>query len=135
VSVCQIYDGSDHPDSDSLQRRRSRGRLSDSASTLSAAPRRLQSLLIRGGGAPDIHVPLIASGGHGQNPAVAEAGGISPKQTGENVATVEAADRSREAPETTGSRRAAPEQVSKRAAPEQGMSDRPVKKAQVRSKM
>jgi hypothetical protein len=28
----------------------------------SAAPRRLQSLLIRGGGAPDVHVPLIAGG-------------------------------------------------------------------------
>jgi hypothetical protein len=59
VSVRQIYDGSDRLDSDSLQRRRSRGRSSDSASTPSAvpvvepstAPRRLQSLLIRGGGA------------------------------------------------------------------------------------
>jgi hypothetical protein len=54
VSVRQIYDGSDRPDSDSLQRRRSRGRSLDSASTpsvapvaeLSTAPRRLQSLLI-----------------------------------------------------------------------------------------
>jgi hypothetical protein len=54
---------------------------------------------------------------------------------GENVATVEAAGRSGEAPETTDSRRAVPEQGSKRAAPEQGMSDHPVKKARVRSKM
>jgi hypothetical protein len=59
VSVCQLYDGSDRPDSNSLQRRRSRGRSSDSATTpsappaaeSSAAPRCLQSLLIRGGGA------------------------------------------------------------------------------------
>jgi hypothetical protein len=54
---------------------------------------------------------------------------------GENIAAVEAADRSREAPETTSSRRAVPEQGSKCAALEQGMSDRPVKKARVRSKM
>jgi hypothetical protein len=49
TSARQLYDGSDHPDSDSLQRRRSQGRSSDSASTPSAplvaepsaAPRRL----------------------------------------------------------------------------------------------
>jgi hypothetical protein len=44
VSVRQIYDGSDRPDSDSLQRRQSRGRSSDSASTPSAAPLRNQVL-------------------------------------------------------------------------------------------
>jgi hypothetical protein len=38
ASTCQLYDGSDHPDSDSLQRRRSQGRSSDSASTSSAPP-------------------------------------------------------------------------------------------------
>jgi hypothetical protein len=73
ASVRQIYYGSDRPDSDSLQRRRSRGRSSYLASMPSAepvvepsaAPRRLQSLLIWGGGAPDVHVPLITSGGHG----------------------------------------------------------------------
>jgi hypothetical protein len=54
---------------------------------------------------------------------------------GENVVAVEAAVQSREAPETADSSRAVPEQGSKRAAPEQGMSDRPVKKARVRSKM
>jgi hypothetical protein len=54
---------------------------------------------------------------------------------GENVAVVEAADRSREAPETADSSRVVPEQGSKRAAPELGMLDRPVKKARVRSKM
>jgi hypothetical protein len=53
----------------------------------------------------------------------------------ENVAAVEAVDRSREAPETANSSRAVPELGSKRAAPEQGMSDHPVKKVQVRSKM
>jgi hypothetical protein len=69
----QLCVGSDRPDSDSLQRCRSRGNLSDSASTPSvppvaepsAAPRRLQSLLIRGGGAPDVHVSLVTGGGHG----------------------------------------------------------------------
>jgi hypothetical protein len=44
-----------------------------------AAPRRLQSLLIRGGGAPDVHVPLITGGGHGLTPAVAEVGGTAPE--------------------------------------------------------
>jgi hypothetical protein len=79
MSVCLIYDGSDRPDSDSLQRRRSRWRSSDSASTPSvapvaepsAAPRCLQSLLIQGGGAPDVHVSLIVGGGHGPTSAVA----------------------------------------------------------------
>jgi hypothetical protein len=54
---------------------------------------------------------------------------------GENVAAVVAADQSGEAPEMTASRHVVPEQGSKCAAPEQGMSDRPVKKAWVRSKM
>jgi hypothetical protein len=153
ASIRQLYDGSDRPDSDSLQRRRSRGRSSDSASTPSAppvvgpsvAPRRLQSLLIRGGGAPDGHVSLVASGGHGPTPAVAEAGGTTLQRAGESVAAVEAAGRSgaapepacpkRAAPQPAGSKRAAPEQGSKRAASEQGSSYRPVKKARVRSKM
>jgi hypothetical protein len=96
VLVRQLYDGSDSPDSDSLQRRRSRGRSSDSTTTPSAvpvaepsaAPRRLQSLLIRGGGALDVHVPLIAGGSHGPSPAVAEAGGTAPERMGKNVAVV-----------------------------------------------
>jgi hypothetical protein len=69
VSARQLYDGSDCPDSDSLQRRRSRGRSSDSASTPSvqqaepsAAPWRLQSLLIRGGGASDVQCPVSPAG-------------------------------------------------------------------------
>jgi hypothetical protein len=143
TSACLLYDGSDRPDSDSLQRCRSRGRSSDSASTPSAlpvaepsaAPRRLQLLLIRGGGAPDVHVSLIASGGHGPTPAVAEARGTTSEHMGESVAAVEAAGRSGAAPETAGPRRAVPEQGSKRAAPEQGTSDRLVKKARVHSKM
>jgi hypothetical protein len=101
----------------------------------SAAPRRLQSLLIRGGGAPDVHVPLITGGGRGPSPAIAEAGGAAPEQMGENVIAVEVADRSIEAPETVDTSRTVPEQGSKRAAPEQGMSDRLVKRAPVRSKM
>jgi hypothetical protein len=117
VSVCQLYDGSDRLDSDSLLRRRSRGRSSDSTSMPSApptaepsaAPRRLQSLLIWGGRAPDVHLPLVAGGGHGPNPTIAEAGGTALEQMGENVATVEAAGRSGQAPETTGSRCVIPE--------------------------
>jgi hypothetical protein len=83
VPVHQLYDGSDRPDSDSLQRRRSRGRSSNSTSTPSVVPVaepsatswRLQSFLIRGGGAPAVHVPLIAGGGHGSTPTMAEAEG------------------------------------------------------------
>jgi hypothetical protein len=101
----------------------------------SAAPRHLQSLLIRGGGSLDVHVPLITGGGRGPSPAVAEAGGAAPEQMGENVVAVEVADRSIEAPETTDTSCAVLEQGSKRAVPKQGMSDRPVKRAPVRSKM
>jgi hypothetical protein len=67
----QLYDGSERPDSDTLQRSRSRGRSPDSASTPSAPPvaepsaaqRPLQSLLIRGSGAPEVHVSLVAVDG------------------------------------------------------------------------
>jgi hypothetical protein len=90
-----------------------------------AAPRCLQSLLIRGGGAPDVHVSLVTGGGQGPTPAIAEAGGSTPEQSGERVA-VEAADRSGAAPELVG---------SKCAAPEQSSSGRLAKKSRVRSKM
>jgi hypothetical protein len=91
-----------------------------------AALRRLQSLLIRGGGAPDVHISLITSGGQVPTPAVAEAGGSALERSGECVAAAEAADRSGAAPELAG---------SKRSAPEQGLSGRPAKKSRVRSKM
>jgi hypothetical protein len=95
-----LFDGSDRPDSDSLQRRQSRVRSTDSASTPSvpreadsgAAPRRVQSLLIRGGGALDVHVSLVAGGGQGPTPAVAEVGRSALEQSGERSATIEAAD-------------------------------------------
>jgi hypothetical protein len=64
-----------------------------------------------------------------------EVGGTAPEPTGGSVATVEAAGRNGEAPEMVSSRRVVPERGSKRAASEQGISDRPVKKARVRSKM
>jgi hypothetical protein len=71
--VPQLFDGSDRTDSDSLQRRRSRARSTDSATPSvpqavdsGASPRRLQSLLIRGGGAPNVHVSLIAGGARDQ---------------------------------------------------------------------
>jgi hypothetical protein len=127
ASARQLYDGFNHADSDSLQRHRPRGRSSDSASTPSAppvaepsaAPRCLQSLLIRGGGAPDVHVSLVAGGGHGSTPAVAEDGGSAPERMGESAAAVEVAARSGVAPEMAGLKRAAPESVgSKRAAPQ-----------------
>jgi hypothetical protein len=92
----------------------------------SAAPRRLQSLLIWGGGAPDAHMPLIAGGGHDPSLAVAEAGESAPEQTGERAAATAVVNQSGAAPESAG---------LKRAAPEQGSSGRPVKKARVRSKM
>jgi hypothetical protein len=96
ASARQLYDGSDCPDSDSLQRRRSRGKLSDSASTpsasqatkLEATPWRLQSLLIRGGGAPDVHASLVTGGGQGPTPAIAGSGGTAPERTGERVSAV-----------------------------------------------
>jgi hypothetical protein len=90
------------------------------------APWCLQSLLIRGGGAPDVHVSLVAGGGQGPTPATAEAGQSAPKRSGEHIATVEAADRSGATPALVG---------SKRAAPEQGLSGRPAKKFRVHSKM
>jgi hypothetical protein len=58
----------------------------------SATPRRLQSLLIRGGGAPDVHVSLITGGDRDLTPAMVEAGGLAPEQAGERIAIVEAAD-------------------------------------------
>jgi hypothetical protein len=55
-------------------------------------------------------VSLVASGGHGPTPTVAEARGLAPERVGERVAVVDAADRSGTAPELVGSKRAAPEQ-------------------------
>jgi hypothetical protein len=101
----------------------------------STTPRHLQSLLIRGGGAPDVHVSLVTGGGHGPTPVVAEAGGSAPERTRVSATAIDAAGRGGVAPEMEGPRRVAPMQGSKRAAPETGLSDRPVKKALVRSKM
>jgi hypothetical protein len=92
----------------------------------SAAPQHLQSLLIWGGGASDVHVSLVAGGGHGPTPAVVEDEGLAPERAGKRIAAVEAVGRSGAAPESA---------VLKRAAPVQGLSDLPVKKARVRSKV
>jgi hypothetical protein len=100
-----------------------------------AAPRRMQSLLIRGGGAPDVHVSLVAERGQSPTPAVAEAGGSAPERAGERIATVDATHRNGAAPKSAGSKHAAPEQGSKRVAPDQGSSNRPANKPRVRSKM
>jgi hypothetical protein len=98
-------------------------------------PPRLQSLLIQGGGAPDVHVSLIVGGGQGPTSVVAGVGDSAPERAGERVAAVEAVDQSGAAPESAGLKRAAPEQGLKRGAPEQDSSDRPVKKPRVHSKM
>jgi hypothetical protein len=102
----RLFDDSDRPDADSLQRRRSRARSTDSVSTPSApqeadsdtAPRCLQSLLIRGSGALDVHVSLATGGGQGPTLAVAEVGRSAPKQSGERSAAVKAVTRSGAAP-------------------------------------
>jgi hypothetical protein len=52
------------------------------------APRRLQSLLIRGGRASDVHVSLVTNGGQGSTPAIAEVGGSASEQQGERFAAV-----------------------------------------------
>jgi hypothetical protein len=86
--VRQLFESSDRPDSDSLQRHWLRVKSMDSASTPSASqvvesgadPRRLQSLLIRGGGAPDVHVSLVTGGGQESTPTIAEAEGSALEQ-------------------------------------------------------
>jgi hypothetical protein len=80
-------------------------------------------------------VSLVTGGGHGLTPAVAEAGGSAPERTRESATAIEAVGRHGAAPEMAGPRRAAFEQGSKRAALETGLSDRPMKKARVCSKM
>jgi hypothetical protein len=91
-----------------------------------AAPRCLQSLLIWGSGAPNVHVSLVAGGGHGSTSTAVEAGVLALEQAVERVAAVGVAYRSGTTPELAG---------SKRVAPEQGSSGCSVKKARVRSKM
>jgi hypothetical protein len=143
LSARQNYDESERPDSDSLQRRRSRGRLSDLASTstappvaeLSTAPRRLQSLLIRREGAAEVHMSLVAGGGQGSSPTVVEAEGSAPEHARESVAANKAAGRSGAAPESARSRCTAPEQGPKRGSPRVGLVGSHGEKARVRSKM
>jgi hypothetical protein len=82
-----LLDGSDRLDMDSLQRHPSRVRTMSSASTLSALqgadsgadPRRLQSLIIQGGRAPDVYVSLPTGGGHGLTSDAAEVRRIAPE--------------------------------------------------------
>jgi hypothetical protein len=91
-----------------------------------AAPWRLQSLLIRGGGALYVHVSLITGGGQGPTSVVPEAGGSAPERTVERIAAVEAVDQSGAALELAG---------SKRATLEEGSSGHLAKKSRVHSKM
>jgi hypothetical protein len=115
-SKCRhLFDGSDCLDADSLQRRPSRARSTSSVSTPSApqeadsgaAPRRLQSLIIQGGGAPDIQVSLAAGGLQEPTSAMAEVGRIAPEQPRERSATIKAAGRKVAAPESVGTKRVA----------------------------
>jgi hypothetical protein len=88
-----LFNGSDCPDTDSLQKRPSRARSTSSASTpsapreadSSAAPQRLQSLIIQGGRASDVQVSLAAGEGQGPTSAMAEVGRIAPEQPGSAV--------------------------------------------------
>jgi hypothetical protein len=91
-----------------------------------AVPWCLQSLIIRGGGAPDVQISLTAGEGQGPTPTVLEVRRTAPEQSGECSAAIMATDRSGAAPELVG---------TKREAPEQGSSGRPVKKSRVCSKM
>jgi hypothetical protein len=67
-----------------------------------------------------------AGGGQGYTPTMAEVGRTAPEQLGERSTATWAAGRSGVAPESVG---------TKRAAPEEGSLGRPVKRSQVRSKM
>jgi hypothetical protein len=72
-------------------------------------PRRLQSLLIRGDRAPDVHVSLVTGGGQRPTPTVEEVRRPALEQSGECSAAVEVAGRSGAAPESAGTKRATPE--------------------------
>jgi hypothetical protein len=82
-----LFNGSDRPDTDSLQRRLSRERSTSSASTSSAsqkadfgtAPQRLQSLIIRGSRAPDVKVSLAAGEGQGPTSMMAKVRRMAPE--------------------------------------------------------
>jgi hypothetical protein len=82
-----LFNDSDRPDRDSLKRCPSRARLTTPALTpnapqgadLGATPRRLQSLIIWGGGALNVHVSLPVGGGQGPAFDVAEVGRTTPE--------------------------------------------------------
>jgi hypothetical protein len=132
-SPCYIFDDFDRLDTDSVQRCLSQVRSTSSASTPSVpqgadsgtTPRRLQSLIIQGGGAPDVHVPLPAGGGQGPASDVAEVGRTAPESVERSV-VLELAEHREPASESVG---------AKRAAPENGSPGRPVMRTRVRSKM
>jgi hypothetical protein len=64
----------------------------------SAAPWRLQLLLIKGGGAPDVHMSLVAGESHSPAPATVGARVSTPERMGESAATAEAAARVEQCP-------------------------------------
>lgn len=102
-----LHDGSDRPDSDSLKRRSSsKARSTPPASTprapwgeyTSAPPRRLQSLITRGGGAPAVEVPLSA--GRSQVPAsnATVVGRLAPEQPRDQITAHESSAKDERAP-------------------------------------
>jgi hypothetical protein len=127
-----LFDGFDRPNTDSLQRRPSRARSTTPTLTLSvpqgvdtsAVPQRLQSLVIRGGGAPDVHVPLSAGGSQRPTSDAAEVGRTASEPTRERNTTLKPAGRSGPAPESAECRGPPSELVgAKRTTPEQGSLD------------
>jgi hypothetical protein len=103
---------------------------------LGASLRRLQSFIIRGGGAPDVKVSLPGGGGQELTSDAAEVGRIALEQPRERTVVLESAGRSGPAPELAEHRDPAFESVGvKQTAPEQGSSDRPTKRTGVYSKM
>jgi hypothetical protein len=89
ASARQLYDGSDHPDSDSLQRHRSRGRSSDSASTPSAPPvaepsaaRGACSHCLSGAAEPRMSMCPLSPAGAAVRPRPSQRPGVSPRTNG-----------------------------------------------------
>jgi hypothetical protein len=101
-----LFDSSDRQDADSLQRRSLRARSTMPASTpsvpqgasTSIPSQSLQSLVIRGGGALDVHVPLSVSGSQGPASNAAEVGRTAPVQLGVRSTIPEPQGRSGQTP-------------------------------------
>jgi hypothetical protein len=93
-------------------------------------------VVIRGGGAPEVHVPLSDGGNQRPSSDAAEVGWIVPEPPRERSATLEHEGRSGLASESVERRGLAFESVgAKQSGPEQGSSDRLVKRVRICSSM